>query len=607
MEFRILGPLEVKDGERAISLHAPKQRALLGVLLLHPNEVVSSERLIDELWGEQPPATAAKVMQTYVSQLRRALGTDAIVTQAPGYLLRIEQEALDAARFRRLAGEARLRAGDGESEQADALYHEALALWRGSPLADVMFESFARNEVERLGEERLETLVARIDCELTLGRHDELVTELETLVHRYPLRERLRAQLMLALYRSGRQADALAAYQETRRTLRDDLGLEPSHELQELERMILTHDASLEPPAQTKPTLRGKAVEGSEARTFATRRFVRASVLALAALLLLGAAIGIASAFHDRHRASVRLAPNSVGFIDARSGRVTQSFPVGRGPIAITSTQRSVWVANYVDQTVTRVDRADGEHVTIPVGAHPTGLTTLDGDVWVWTLEGRLVKIDPRFNVAAQVPLGPAIAELTAPIRGVAPGQIHRNVANAKIVSGGGVLWVTVPLTTVIRIDPANARRALPIVPPDGVQGPIIFGKGAAWVAGYDDVFPVGAGTRVAEPGTVVGLARSLAFGDGSLWVVSGGRIDQGVVPAVRRVDVDGRVVETTIRPSHPSAVASAGGSIWVTSAQDQTITRVDPADNRVVSTIRLGAAPAALAADVDGLWVAVG
>jgi len=245
VEFRILGPLEVADGGGPIPLQASKQRALLGVLLLHPNEVVSSERLIDELWGERPPATAAKVVQTYVSHLRRALGPEMIATRAPGYLLHIEEDALDATRFRRLTAEGRRLAANAEHEHANTVYREALAMWRGPPLADVVFESFARNEVERLEEEWLGAIMERVDCKLALGHHDELVAELEPLVKQHPLRERLRAQLILALYRSGRQAHALAAYQNARRILVEELGLEPSRELQALEGAILNQDPAL--------------------------------------------------------------------------------------------------------------------------------------------------------------------------------------------------------------------------------------------------------------------------------------------------------------------------------------------------------------------------
>jgi DNA-binding SARP family transcriptional activator len=259
VDFRILGPLEVENAGGAIALGTAKQQALLGVLLLHPNEVVSGERLIDELWGERPPPTAAKVVQTYVSQLRKCLGREAIVTRPPGYLLRVDEGAIDAGRFRRLTAEGRLRAADGDRERAEGLYREALALWRGPPLTGLVFESFARNEVERLEQERLAALIDGIDCGLALGRDDELVPGLETLVKQHPLQERLRAQLMLALYRSGRQAEALAVYQDARRVLVDALGLEPTRRLQELERAILTHDEALEAPTRERRETGGPA------------------------------------------------------------------------------------------------------------------------------------------------------------------------------------------------------------------------------------------------------------------------------------------------------------------------------------------------------------
>jgi streptogramin lyase len=245
--------------------------------------------------------------------------------------------------------------------------------------------------------------------------------------------------------------------------------------------------------------------------------------------------------------------------------------------------------------------------VTIPVGGHPTGLTTRRGEVWVWTLEGRLAEIDPRFNVSTSLDLGPRIAELLAPIRGVAKAQFLRQVGDGKITSGAGFLWITVPLATVIRLDPAKPRRASLIVPDDGVEGAIAYGDGAAWVAGYHDVFPIEPTAPVAGPGIVVGVAKSLAFADESLWVVSEGQMDQGIVPALRRLDLQGHLVEATINVgSDPGAVVSAGGSIWVATARDRAIRRVRAADDRVVETIRLGAQPTALAADARGVWVAV-
>ena len=245
MEFRILGPLEAIDEGRALPLGGAKQRALLAILLTRANEVVSSDRLIDELWGAEPPATAANTLQYYVSQLRKTLGAERIATRPPGYLIRVEPGELDLERFEEL-----LRRRDGES------LHAALALWRGAALADFVYEPFAQSEIARLEELRLVTVENRIDADLDAGRHAELVAELERLVAEHPLRERPRAQLMLALYRSGRQAEALASYQTARRVLVEELGIEPGPVLQELERAILRQDPSLALPVVLAPPAR---------------------------------------------------------------------------------------------------------------------------------------------------------------------------------------------------------------------------------------------------------------------------------------------------------------------------------------------------------------
>jgi DNA-binding SARP family transcriptional activator len=232
MEFRILGPLEVAEGQRVVGVAAAKHRALLAMLLLHANEVVSTERLIDALWEEQPPETAQKTLQVYVSQLRKTLDENRVQTSAPGYVVRVDEHELDLTRFQRLVADGRLR--------------EALLLWRGPPLAEFAHDRFAQGEIARLEELRLACLELRIEEDLDAARHSELVGELESLVQIHPLREQLTAQLMLALYRSGRQAEALAAYQRARRVLVDELGVEPGRSLRELERAILAQAASLD-------------------------------------------------------------------------------------------------------------------------------------------------------------------------------------------------------------------------------------------------------------------------------------------------------------------------------------------------------------------------
>jgi DNA-binding SARP family transcriptional activator len=217
MDFRILGPLEVLDDDgRTVEIAAGRQRALLAVLLLHANEVVSVDQLIDALWGDRPPETAAKALQGQISALRKALGPERVETREPGYLLRVRTEELDAGRFE-------------QSARTDPA--AALAGWRGPALPEFTYSDFARGEIERLEELRLGCVERRIEADLAAGIHRELIPELEQLVAEHPLRERFRAQQMLALYRAGRQADALEAYRSARTALLDDLGIEPGAEL----------------------------------------------------------------------------------------------------------------------------------------------------------------------------------------------------------------------------------------------------------------------------------------------------------------------------------------------------------------------------------------
>ena len=251
MRFRILGPLEVASGDRVLPAGGAKQRALLAILLLSANEVVPADRLIEGLWGERPPESGRTALQVRVSQLRKTLGSTGaqIVTREPGYVIQLEEEQLDLHVFERLIGEA------DAAEPAIAVdkLREALSLWRGPPLADLYYESFAQPAIARLEELRLAAIEKRIDADLALGRHAALIAELEALVGEHPLRERLRAQLMLALYRADRQAEALDAYQRTRARLSEELGLEPGLRLRTLHAQILNQDPSLL-PTQVPPS-----------------------------------------------------------------------------------------------------------------------------------------------------------------------------------------------------------------------------------------------------------------------------------------------------------------------------------------------------------------
>ncbi|HEY7730575.1 MAG TPA: BTAD domain-containing putative transcriptional regulator [Gaiellaceae bacterium] len=253
VEYRLLGPLEVLVDGRQVTLAGPRQRAVLTCLLARPNTVVPATRLIDELWGEEPPATAANVLQSYVSQLRKALGKEAIETRGGGYSARVGSTALDLLRFERAAHQGSLALDDGRPDDAAAALREALALWRGPPLADLADEPAIGPIAARLEELHLLALERRIEADLACGRHIEVVAEAGELAGAHPLRERPRWLHMLALYRSGRQAEALDSYRAARTLLVQELGIEPGSALQELERAILRHDPSIQAPPDGGP------------------------------------------------------------------------------------------------------------------------------------------------------------------------------------------------------------------------------------------------------------------------------------------------------------------------------------------------------------------
>jgi DNA-binding SARP family transcriptional activator len=282
VEFRILGPLEVRTDGRAVPLGGPKPRAVLAMLLLHANRPVSAEQLALALWGDEAPAGAAKTVQVHVSRLRKALDdTDLLVTTPSGYELRLEPGQLDADRFEQRLAEGRAELAAGRAQPAAAILEEALALWRGRPLDDLSYEPFAQREIARLDDLRVAAFEQLVEAKLVLGRHVEVVGQLETLIDAYPYRERLRAQLMLALYRSDRQADALQVYQDARRQLVEELGIEPGDRLRELERAILAQDPALAATVADGPAAPPAEPEAEE-EAEPTRRLVSVVVADIA-------------------------------------------------------------------------------------------------------------------------------------------------------------------------------------------------------------------------------------------------------------------------------------------------------------------------------------
>ncbi len=329
-----------------------------------------------------------------------------LVTRAPGYLLELDPDQVDLKRFELLARRGKRELAAGDAEAAAATLAQALSFWRGAPLAEFTSSvPFLLAESLRLQELVVSTVEDRIEADLALGRHQELIAELETLAREHPFRERLHGQLLLGLYRSGRQAEALEVYRSTRRRLVDELGIEPGPALQQLEQAILRHEPAIAveaPPgvAEREQEHAGRRTPApsepapSRARRPARRwRLVTAVVAVLVAVIL-----GVGYAVRGGTPTAKLLAPNSVGFLDANSGRITKSYPVGREPRAITVTDDAVWVANFRDQTVTHIDRATGQGATVAVGGHPTGITAYRGKIWVWTLECLLVPINRRYD-----------------------------------------------------------------------------------------------------------------------------------------------------------------------------------------------------------------
>jgi DNA-binding SARP family transcriptional activator len=410
MQFWLLGPLEVSDGDRPLPLGGPKRRALLALLVLKANEVVSTSRLAEELWGERVPANASGSIHNHVSRLRKELGAEILATNRWGYVLRTPPESIDVCRFERAVAEAEALPA---AERSRAL-GEALALWRGPPLADLVYEPGLSAHIARLEELRFAALEQRIDADLESGRAAELVAELEALVAASPLREHFRWQLILALYRSGRQAEGLEIYRETRRLLADELGLEPSPELRELERAVLRQD-----PALALPKVPHESA--APARTQRARRRARAAMIATLALGAVGAA-GYAlattawkSPAHARAAATVRPAPRTVTQVvvqrprrtprrqrsDVASARVTAhrrfrpavtvSEAVGTQSPAVAKTTRVVTPRRPATHAITTTARAPTPPPTTTASAPttttapPTAAPTLADPRGWWT------------------------------------------------------------------------------------------------------------------------------------------------------------------------------------------------------------------------------
>ena len=561
VEFGILGPLEVSRSGCVLPLGGPRQRAVLALLLLEANRVVSMDRLAEDIWGGDPPEGWATTVQTYVFHLRRALepgrargaAGEVLVTRGRGYLLRADREHLDAARFQDgfTAGRAALDAG--RHAEAAGRLRQALDLWRSGVLADLAGYAFTRPEAARLEELRLAALEARIDADLALGRHDTLTGELERLAAEHPLRERLHGQLMLALYRCGRQAEALAAYRRARDLLASELGIDPAEPLRRLHASVLAHDPALDwgdsrqgpaedrraeasppvaSPAPGRPGPRPAAasrVRGGAQRPAGRlldwgRRRARRLLVAGLALVVAAVAVIVAAA-RPWAGGPAGLPGNSVGLIDTAGARVGAAVSVG-SPAGVAYGDGSVWVVDSTEGSLSRINPSTHAVIDqIPVGSAPAAVAiTRGGNVWVANSgDGTVSQINAAAGrVVNTIPVG------NLPV---------------AIASRPGAVWVANQGDdTVDQIDPATGTvtRTVPVGGrPDGIAA----GPDAVWVAN-------------AEDGTVTRIDPATGQPGGPIAVGSG-----------------------------PAGIAITPGAVWVANSLDLTVSKIDPATGRVTGT----------------------
>ena len=558
MEIRLLGALEVVDEQgRRLEIPGAKERSLLVLLALRAGQPVSRDRLIEALWPRTDPESAARSFRVRMANLRRALGGEFVGRSGGGYALAVPAEQVDALCFERLLGDGRAV--------------EALALWRGEPLAGIEGD-WAEGERRRLCDLHVEAREKSLAARLEVGGGGELVGQLQTLVVDEPLRERPRELLMRALYRAGRQADALEVYRQTRSLFDSELGIEPSPQLRELERSILTHDRGLAAPAQNRK-----------------RRWL---LLAVPAIILAAAAVSFA--WSTRDRTPVYHAPaNAAVRIDPRSGHVSKATVVGRLPGAVAVGAGSVWIANRGDDTISRLDRSGQVGPVVPLDAQPTALAFADGALWATTgTAGELLKIDPEYNRVAKTlklaaePLRPYVGPITA---------------------GAGGIWVG-----GFRLQTFAGRRRLVTRPIGNISG-LAAAHGFVWAADngsglLTQVDPAGHIIRQISVGANSATGREQVYGitaiaacRKSLWLTDpGGNRVWNLDPASTRI------ADAVAVAGRPTAIACDSRDIWVTSIGNDTVSEIDTTSARVTRTVHLDRTPAGIAANPKAVWVSV-
>jgi YVTN family beta-propeller protein len=584
LTFRILGGLEVLADGQEVGLTSARERALLGTLVLHLGEVVSVDTLIDSVWGDHAPASARHMVHEYVSRLRTALGDASVIaTRAPGYTIERDACELDATRFAELLVTARSAVAADQLDEALKAFDQALGLWRGDALSDVELEAGARSAAARLDDERRAARSERFDVALALGRHNELVPELERAVAAEPFDEHLLRQLMTALYRSGRQADALARYREGRQRLVDELGVEPAAETRSLEQAILQHHSDLAPASR-------EATPGHAAASSPRRRRVGWAVAVVA--IVLAASAVIAATFVKAHRGAAEpVQGNAVAVVDAASADLLGSIAVDSRPGAIAYGAGSIWVAYPDARSVARISPSSRRVVaSIPLHRPAQGLAATKRSLWAvgssFTDSSlTLTQIDPTFDTVARVRRLPMVV----PDDG---GSIAAQRDSVVVAPRAGYLT---------RID-ARSGRTLRRIDPDVAPAAVAQGFGSSWLVDREANRVVRVDATGAITPIPVGRGPS-AVTVGRRWVWVTDELDG----TVKSIDPATSSVETTVEVgSAPSAIAEGDGSVWVANAGDGTLTRIDERTSRPSALVRVGGSPQALVVADGKVWVSV-
>jgi DNA-binding SARP family transcriptional activator/streptogramin lyase len=579
----VLGPIEVLLDDRPLPFGAGTERALVALLALNANRPVSTDSIVDALWGDLPPSSAREMVRTYVARVRKRVGP-AVQRQPGGYLLQVAPEAVDALRFEELCREGVRQFSDDHPAAATDTLSRALLLWRGAPLPELETFAVAREEIARLEELRLTAIETRAAAELELGNAAVVVSELTGQVRSHPYRERLRRELILALYRCGRQTDALDCYLEGRRLLVEEIGIEPSRELQALQQAVLNQDPALD-HAPWAPRVRSSESEAAPPRP-AGRRGLKTGVISavfalFAVVLVVYAILGQAPA------AGLGVGRDTLVQVDPSTGKIVHVRTVAGAPGPIAVGVRTAWLGDGQERSVLTLDPATLRTRDIArLGVFPYQLASDGSTAWAGDgFYGTITAIDSHGQVSR--PFRPE----------------PRATGGLAVTFGAGALWVGSEDGSLVEVNPATDIETSEIRGA-GDAAALAVGAGSVWIAEAteDDLRRVSLASHSLTTSIPIGgTATGIAVGEGSIWAIT---------PAESRVwRVDPRTGAVTagieVAP-HSSLITAVDGEIWVGSSTGM-LQRLDPTRNVVTKAIHLPGPIGGLAGGDRRLWVSVG